>query len=312
MSGIESPHSGNTQARYFAIKRFAVHDGPGIRTTLFLKGCSLRCSWCHNPEGISPAPELALHEMKCLRCGKCSAACPLHLHEIDGTRHLFDRARCRACGRCAAVCPSGALELLGRSITVDEAAAALAADRIFYGDGGGATVSGGEPLLQSAFCAELLRRLKDEKIHCAIDTAGNVPWSAFEAVLPFADLFLYDFKVGDGEKHRQFTGVDNRLILENLVRLNASGRAIEIRMPLIPGVNLAVSDLRTAGEFLAPLRAVTGVRLLPYHSFARSKYHAVGREDTLPDVPPPTPEEILRAAEILENAGLRAIVPDPA
>ena len=179
------------QARYIDINRFAVHDGPGIRTTLFLKGCPLRCLWCHNPESRRPQPELAIHYPKCTLCGECAKVCACH--KIVNGVHEFDRTACKACGKCEAACPSGALELFGRTMTADEAAEKLLEDRIFYRDGGGITLSGGEPLLQSSFCAELLRKMKAEGIHCAVDTCGSVPWSAFETVLPYTDLFLYDF-----------------------------------------------------------------------------------------------------------------------
>ena len=212
-----------TSARYIDVKRFAVHDGPGIRTTLFLKGCSLRCIWCHNPESRLPQPELAIHYPKCTGCGECAKFCSCH--KIVAGEHEFDRARCKACGNCEEVCPAGALELFGKSMTVDEAAEKLLEDRIFYADGGGITLSGGEPLLQSGFCAELLARMKSEKIHCAVDTCGNVPWSAFEAVLPYTDMFLYDFKCADPEKHRRLTGARNDLLLENLKKLDGAGRS---------------------------------------------------------------------------------------
>ncbi|MBO4344617.1 MAG: glycyl-radical enzyme activating protein [Victivallales bacterium] len=286
-------------ARYIDIKRFAVHDGPGIRTTLFLKGCSLRCIWCHNPESRLPQPELAIHYPKCTLCGECAKVCPCH-RIADGV-HDFLRADCKACGRCEAACPSGALELFGKAISVEEAAEKLLEDRIFYADGGGITVSGGEPLLQSDFCAELLEQMKAEGIHCAVDTCGNVPWTAFESVLPYTDMFLYDFKCADSEKHRRLTGSGNELILENLKRLDETGKQIEIRMVMVPEHNMEESDLRSAGEFLAPLKNASAVRLLAYHSLARSKFKAVGHQDTMPDVPSPDVDALERAAAILRN-----------
>ena len=295
-----------TSARYIDIKRFAVHDGPGIRTTLFLKGCPLRCLWCHNPESRPPQPELAIHYPKCTLCGECAKVCSCH-RIADGV-HDFDRAACKACGKCAEACPSGALELFGRSISVDEAAAKLLEDKIFYADGGGITLSGGEPLLQSGFCAELLKTMKREKIHCAVDTCGNVPWSAFEAVLPYTDMFLYDFKCADSAKHRRLTGSGNELILENLKKLNAAGKEIEIRMIMVPQHNMAEEDLRAAGEFLAPLGRVSAVRLLAYHSLARSKFKAVGHPDTMPEVESPDADALDRAAEILRSVGVKKVV----
>jgi pyruvate formate lyase activating enzyme len=193
------------------------------------------------------------------------------------------------------------LELFGKNISVEDAAAKLLEDRIFYTDGGGITLSGGEPLLQSAFCAELLARMKAEGIHCAVDTCGNVPWTAFEAVLPFADMFLYDFKCADSARHIRLTGRGNELVLENLRRLDETGKQIEIRMIMVPEHNMDESGLRAAGEFLAPLKNVSAVRLLAYHSLAHSKFKAVGHPDTMPDVPSPDADALERAADILRS-----------
>ena len=284
-------------ARYIDIKRFAVHDGPGIRTTLFLKGCTLRCIWCHNPESRPPQPELAIHRTKCTFCGECAEVCSCH--KIAGGTHEFDRSACKACGKCESACLSGALELFGRTITVDEAAEKLLEDRIFYADGGGITLSGGEPLLQCGFCAELLRRMRGEGVDCAVDTCGNVPWSAFEAVLPYTDVFLYDLKCADPAKHERFTGSRNDLVLENLKRLDGCGVKIEIRMIMVPGHNMGEGDLRAAGEILRKLKNVSAVRLLAYHQLARSKFKAVGHPDTMPDVPPPDADALEKCADVL-------------
>ena len=296
-----------TSARYIDVKRFAVHDGPGIRTTLFLKGCSLRCIWCHNPESREARPELAIHYPKCTGCGECARVCSCH--RIVGGAHEFDRAKCRACGRCEDACLYGALELFGRTMTVDEASAKLLEDRIFYAESGGITLSGGEPLLHSTFCAELLKRMKGEGIHTAVDTCGNVPWSAFEAVLPYTDIFLYDFKCADPEKHRELTGCRNELICENLKKLDGTGKPIEIRMIMVPEHNMAESDLRAAGEFLSPLKHVSAVRLLAYHALARAKFKAVGHPDTMPDVEPPSADTLEKCAEILRGYGLEVLLP---
>ena len=293
-----------TSAGYIDIKRFAVHDGPGVRTTLFLKGCSLRCIWCHNPESRFMQPELAIHYSKCTCCGECAKTCSCH--KIVNCVHEFDRAACKACGKCESVCPAGALELFGKTITAEEAAEKLLEDKIFYEDGG-ITVSGGEPLLHSAFCAELLARMKAEGIHCAVDTCGNVPWAAFEEVLPHTDMFLYDFKCFDPEKHRKLTGSRNERVLENLKKLDSTGKEIEIRMIMVPEHNMAKEDLCAAGEFLAPLKHISAVRLLAYRSLARSKFKAVGHPDTMPDVPSPDAEALERCAEILRSYSLNAV-----
>ena len=295
-----------TSAPYIDVKRFAVHDGPGIRTTLFLKGCTLKCIWCHNPESIAVEKVLAIHFPKCTSCGSCANICPLHFFDEKNIHH-FKREDCRKCGRCVGECPAGALELAGKKISVEDAATLLLEDRIFYQDGGGITLSGGEALLHKDFCKELLEIMQQEKIHCAVDTCGNVPWQNFEEVLPFTDMFLYDFKCADAEKHRRFTGKDNLLIRENLKRLSSQGKDIEIRMLMVPEHNMEDADLMAAGEELSRLENITAVRLLPYHSFARNKFLAVGMPDTMPHVISPDENMLESAAEILRKYGLKVI-----
>ncbi|WP_288610884.1 glycyl-radical enzyme activating protein [uncultured Victivallis sp.] len=285
------------------VKPFAVHDGPGIRTTLFLKGCPLRCVWCHNPETIRREPELAFFASKCLSCGRCAGACSRH--RFENRVHTIDRNGCTACGECVKRCPAGALRIYGERISVPEAFRLLTADRMFYEtSGGGVTLSGGEPLLQPEFCEALLRQLRNDGIHTALDTCGDVPWRNFERLLPWTNLFLFDLKAVDPGVHRKCTGADNRTILENLRRLDACGIPFEIRMPLMPGWNDAEDDLRKAGELLSSLRsAPVPVRLLACHDFARSKYAAVGRPDTMPR--PTAPE--LSAAAFLRRYPVRIV-----
>lgn len=295
--------------RVVEIKRFAIHDGPGIRTTVFLKGCSLACRWCHNPETISPRPEIGLLARKCTACGRCAAVCPTGSHVFRDGSHVFERSTCTACGKCVDACLPGALEFYGREFTVAEAVDAVLKDRTFYAQsGGGCTLSGGEPLLQAEFCAEVCRLLRGDGVHCAIDTSGAVAWAKFEAVLPHADLFLYDLKHPDPERHRAGTGVGNERILQNLRRLATRSVPIEVRLPLVPGFNDGPGDLRAVGEFLAALSTVPPVRLLPYHALARSKYEAVGRTDTMPPVAPPDAAALARAAGVLRECGV-AVLP---
>ena len=274
---------------------------------MFLKGCSLRCIWCHNPESRELRPELAFREMKCALCGECAKVCSYH--GIENGKHVFKREECHGCGRCEQACLFGALELYGKQISVEAAASVLLEDRNFYGEDGGITISGGEPLMHSKFCAELFARMKEEGIHTACDTCGNVPWSAFEEVLPSCDMFLYDFKCADTEQHRRLTGAGNELILENLERLSHTGKAIEIRMVMVPQNNMDVENIRNTAKFLARLDNITAVRLLAYHSLARSKFKAVGHKDTMPDVPPPTEQEMEQVERELASHGLNVINP---
>ena len=295
-----------TTAPYVNIKRFSVHDGPGIRTTLFLKGCPLQCIWCHNPESRKMKPELALRLHKCILCGDCIKICSFH--KIVEGEHLYDRSACISCGKCEDACLDGALALYGKPISVDDAFEKLIEDRIFYGENGGITLSGGEPLLHPEFCAELLKKLKDNGFHTAVDTCGEVPWKAFETVLPCTDLFLYDFKCVDPVQHEKLTGCRNERILENLEKLSKTGTPIEIRMLMVPQHNMDETYLRQAGDFLKTLNNITAVRLLAYHAMARAKFTAIGAPDTMPDVLPPAPAELEQAADILRSCGVKNVI----
>ncbi len=289
------------------VKRFAVHDGPGVRTTLFLKGCPLRCLWCHNPEGISPRPETAYYAHKCMNCGECARVCPSGAQRMDAGGHIFEREMCVACGACEGACLGEAMKLFGRTVTVGEAESIALEDRAFYAhSGGGVTVSGGEPLLQADFVRALFERLKEQGVHTAVDTCGNVPWAAFESVLPFTDLFLFDVKHIDSDAHRALTGAGNERILDNLRRLSDAGARIEIRMPLVPGANDGMDTLERIGALLGGLNVET-MRVLPYHALARSKYAALGKPDTMPDVPSPDDGAIARTVTALCAHGVNAV-----
>ena len=293
------------RVRIVGIKHLAVHDGQGIRSTVFLKGCPLRCLWCHNPESVRPGPELALRLGKCVGCGACAVVC--HCHHVVGKSHTIDRKNCIGCGRCVEACLYDALTLYGQEMTVDAVFREVLRDRFFYADDGGVTVSGGEPLLHPEFCAELFRLLYAENISCAVDTCGEVLWQAFEMVLPYTEIFLYDLKAMTPELHSRLTGRSNERILANLHRLDETGVSIEIRMPVIPGMNDSSEQFISAGRFLAGMRHLTGVRLLAYHAFARSKYESIGHKVTLPDVPSPSPEHREELADILTGFGVNVL-----
>ena len=276
------------------IKRFAVHDGNGIRTTVFLKGCPLKCVWCHNPEAISFRAQLAYYSHKCIQCGECAAICPNHVHKIDANGHSFDRSLCSACGKCTEVCFGSALTFYGKTVTVEELLPLLLEDKDFYeSSGGGVTLSGGECLCQADFCVELLQALKVEGIHTAVDTCGFVPRATLDKVLPYTDVFLYDMKAFDEAVHIQCTGQSNKQILENLTYLDSCGKNIEIRIPFVPGYN--DNQIGKISDFLKPLKHITAVKVLPYHNYAGSKYAALEMVNTLPDTLPT--QEQIRSAE---------------
>lgn len=293
----------------FDIKRFAVHDGPGIRTTVFLKGCPLRCVWCHNPEGFSARPELVLYEDKCIGCRECVAACPRGARAADASGgRIYRRELCVRCGHCADVCYAGALVLQGREAAVEETLRAVSEDAIFFRQsGGGVTFSGGEPLLQHKFLAAVLQGCCSVGIHTAVDTCGHVPWEAFEAVHPFTDLFLYDLKHMDPARHQEFTGASNELLIENLRRLSEQGVPIEIRMPIIPGANDSRESVCRAAEFAASLDNVAGVRLLPYLRLSQSKYHRLGLSHILPMEETPDRERMNEIAGWVHEQGLKVV-----
>ena len=266
----------------FDIKRFAVHDGDGIRTTVFFKGCPLKCVWCHNPEGISFKPQLAFYENKCIGCGECAAVCTVGAQKITAAGHAYNRESCVLCGNCEGACLGNALKVYGKTMTVEELMPILLEDKAFYDNsGGGITLSGGECLCQPDFCAALLKTAKENGLNTAVDTCGFVPRAAIDKVMPFTDMFLYDIKAIDESVHIKCTGQSNRLILENLKYIDAAGKRTEIRYPYVPGYNSGEAE--SIAEFVSSLKNVTGVRVLPYHNYAGSKYLSLGMKNTLPD-----------------------------
>ncbi len=287
--------------------RFALHDGPGIRTTVFLKGCPLRCWWCHNPESQSAEPEIIYFEERCIRCGECVRACPRGALALDAGRErvLLDAALCDRRGECVQACPTGARQLAGRRMTVPEVVREVAKDQVFFDQsGGGVTLSGGEPLMQPEFAEALLVALRERRIRTALDTCGLAQPEVVERIQPYVDLFLYDLKVMDQATHLKYTGVKNELILRNLAWLADAGSSVIVRLPVIPGVNDGADNLDTLAGFMTA-HGLRDIDLLPYHRIGSDKYqrlHLVWRMDA---VEPPGAEHLDALAARLRLGGLR-------
>jgi len=260
------------------IQKYSTKDGPGIRDTVFFKGCPLGCLWCSNPELIRSQPDLLYTREKCIHCGSCIQACSQQALSFDENQEIqINRERCIACGDCVAVCPQSSLEIIGRFINVNELVNELLKDKIFYQtSNGGVTFSGGEPLWQAGFIAQVARRLKTENIHIALDTAGDVAWCRFEEVLEYIDLVLYDLKVSDRDHHRRWTGRENDLILANALLLAERKIPTHVRLVLVPGFNDTESELKERMQIVLQLGNVQQVDLLPYHRYGQGKYNRLG------------------------------------
>ncbi|MCD6363194.1 MAG: glycyl-radical enzyme activating protein [Synergistetes bacterium] len=290
----------------FDIKRFAVHDGPGIRTTVFFKGCPLSCPWCHNPEGRSFSEELCFFESRCIGCGICVKSCPfgaIFMKEGDSVP-TTNREICKACGVCVEACPTGARKVAGKWYTVDELLCEIKKDIPFYDtSGGGVTASGGEPLTQAKFLSEFLKACKEIGVRTALDTSGYADWETISSLIDYVDLFLYDVKLIDGEKHKRWIGVPNEPILSNLKKLVQRGGRIFIRYPLIPGVNDSLEDIDSLGRFLSEIGGIEEVDILPYHKLGVDKAKRLGKKD--PVFPSPDKEGLDRVKAILEGFCLK-------
>ncbi len=300
------------------IQRYTIHDGPGIRTEVFFKGCSLRCLWCSNPEGLERAPELGFYPDKCLgeaACAWCRKACPAPPSPGTHVSAQFDTERCRACLKCADACPAGAIRLWGRRCTLPELMAEIRKDRSFYDkSGGGVTLSGGEVLLQWEFAAALLRACRDEGIHTCVESALHVPWSNAEAVFAHADMIITDVKHMDSAAHRRITGAGNERILENIRRTAALGKPLVVRTPVVPGYNGDEENIRAIGAFLRDELGgkILQYQLLPYRKMGTEKYASLRRPYPMEDYRVPERSEwepaLLRYAALLrEEFGLPAV-----
>jgi pyruvate formate lyase activating enzyme len=294
------------EAVVFNIQRMSIHDGPGIRTTVFLKGCGLRCRWCHNPESWEREPEVLWSENLCLGCGICLKVCPQHVYRVENGKRTWERARCRACGTCTSRCPSRALEMVGRRMEVEDVLAVVEKDRIFYEEsGGGMTVSGGEPLLHVDFVETLLRGARKAKIHTNMQTNLHAAWTALERVLPHLDFLQVDLKTADPDRHRRLTGVSNDRILDNLRRLARTGREFTVRIPLIPGLNDGPEEVGGMARVLKGLAHVPPVELLPYHALGESKFRRMEQAYELSGLKPPTEEQVRVVADLIRKNGIQ-------
>lgn len=294
----------------FDVKPYSINDGPGIRITIFLKGCPLHCAWCHNPEGLSPHQQKLYAKAKCIGCGTCVEQCPRGALTLTPDGIVTDSALCGLCGTCALVCPTKAIEMSGRKVTVDEIMRTVRRETVTMDQsGGGVTISGGEPMMQSEFLIELLDACGREGIHRAVDTTGLTRAETLLEVAKRTDLFLYDVKMMDPQKHAKFTGVDNRVILDNLKVLAESGARINIRIPLILGVNADEDNIRHTAQFVASLAGdKKPVSLLPYHNIASHKYGKLGQEYDGGNMAEPPPEDIAMAIRVFGEYGLEAVV----
>jgi len=288
----------------FDMQRYSLHDGPGVRTNLFLKGCTLRCAWCSNPESHRPLPEIAFFGDLCFGCGDCLSVCPTGSLEPEGTRVRWSRSLCNDCGACVRVCPAGVFRVVGEEITATEAIARVVRDSAFYTEGGGLTLTGGEPALQPGFAQEVLRLAHKEGLHTALETCGHVPWLNLQSLLPYLDLVLYDIKHLDPQRHRDGTGASNQLILDNARRMAASEVSMVVRVPLIPGFNANREDLSAIARYVIELKSVHEVHVLPYHSLGRAKYRSLGRHNPMGDALPMTAEEADALADVIRSYGL--------
>lgn len=304
MSGIDYQKTGTV----FNIQKFSLHDGPGIRTIVFLKGCYLACRWCSNPESQKPEPEVFYQQNNCLHCGRCVKACPQQA--IDSAREgLIDRQRCNGCGKCAEVCPAGAMVLAGKTMTVEQVMEELRKDEVHYRrSGGGITLSGGEALAQPEFVAELLAACKACGWHTAMETTGIAAKKVLERVIPLVDLVLLDIKTFFRDRHEQFTGYPNDVVLQNALYLSEIAKNVAIRVPVIPGFNEDDRSIHAIALFAKHMKNVSRLHLLPYHSYGKNKYALLGRQYGMIDISTPGDSRMQDLKNMVENTGVKCVI----
>ena len=294
--------------RLTKIQKFCTKDGPGVRTTVFFMGCPLRCEWCHNPETQAVKPQLMFADNLCIGCGACAAVCTKGAHVNREGVHCIDRDVCESCGACADVCPAGACEMSGISSNVAKIMAEVEKDRVFYGRDGGLTVSGGEPMAQPEACIALLKAAKAAGINTAVETCGHFDKKWIEELVDCTELFLWDVKDTDTERHRKHTGQGNGLILDNLHAADALGGKTRLRCIMVEGVNMDDKHLDAVAEIFKGLKNCEGIELIPYHAYGSSKAVQLGRKDNAERSRIPSEERMLRAAERLAKQGAKVLV----
>jgi len=299
-----------SQPLIFDIKRYSINDGPGIRATIFFKGCPLNCQWCHNPESISPKVQKLFTAAKCIGCGECCRVCPVSACSLTPDGVATDGDLCTLCGKCAEVCPTLATEMSGRYYSVEELLEVVKKERPFFDQsGGGVTFSGGEPLLYPEFLIEVLEACGRQDVHRAVDTSGFVKKETLLEVAQHTDLFLYDLKMLDAEKHKRYTGVDNRLILDNLAALAEYGAEVQVRIPLIGGVNDDDDSVAAMATYIADLPGEKrAVSILPFHDVARGKDEKLGQERDLAALYEPGSDALQKVIDVFAGYGLTATI----
>ena len=269
----------------FNIQRYSINDGPGIRTTVFMKGCPLDCLWCHNPESKNIMPELSYNSSKCLKCEACAMVCPNNCHQFSNNEHVLNRGNCTACGECANVCAGDALTLMGKTMTVEEVLTKVKKDELFYSEsGGGMTVSGGEPFMQYPFLYELVRTAKKSNLHICLETCGYTDFDKLQKIAPYVDTFLYDYKETNDSRHKEYTGVSNKRILKNLEMLNKIGADIILRCPLIMGYNDRTDHFEGIAAITKSYKNIRQVDVEPYHPLGKAKSQDIGKDYPLGDI----------------------------
>ena len=288
----------------FDIKRYSIHDGPGLRTTVFFKGCPLRCLWCHNPESQKLKPQIVWYENRCMGCLDCYNACSFNAIDIKDAISIVED-RCTLCGDCIKACSTGALEIIGKEYEVVELVKEILKDELFFENGGGVTISGGEPFVQYEFLLALLKRLKEEKLHIALDTTGYSKEEELIETIQYVSLFLYDLKLMDSKKHKRYTGVENEMILNNLEALDRNNAKIAIRIPIIPTINDDNKNIKETAEFLSKLNNIDSVDLLPFHNMMLDKYKRLKIPFLVGNIKKPTDEKMNDLKDFFKSYGFK-------